>query len=147
MKWLYAAIGILAAVPLLYFVVMYAASELGGEVVVLHRAAEDGSINRVRLWIVADGSGTWIEHGSPDAAWIARLAHDPVVTVERNGVPRQYRASPDPASHALYHRLRQDRYGFADRLLEVVAGDPDACPTAPVRLEPYRPGAPARAGW
>ena len=42
MKWLYAAVGILAGVPLLYFAAMYAASELSGEVVVLHRAAEDG---------------------------------------------------------------------------------------------------------
>ena len=139
MKWLYIAIGILVGVPLLYFAAVYAASELGGEVVVLHRPSEDGSTERVRVWIVEDGTGTWIEHGSPDAAWISRLARDLAITVERNGVPRQYRASADQGSHALYHRLRRARYGFADRLVAMMAGDADACEGTPVRLEPDRP--------
>ena len=139
MKWLYLAIGILVGVPLVFSATMYAASELGGEVVVLHRTSGDGSIDRVRLWIVEDGTGTWIEHGSPDAAWIARLAHDPVITVARNGTSRQYRASADRGSHALYHRLRRDRYGFADRLVAMVGGGVDACEGTPVRLDPDRP--------
>ena len=139
MKWLYLAIGILVGVPLVFFAAMYAASELGGEVVVLHRQSEDGSIDRVRIWIVEDGTGTWIEHSNPDAAWISRLASDPSITVERNGTSRQYRASADPESHALYHRLRQDRYGFADRLVAMVGGGVDACEGTPVRLELDRP--------
>ena len=139
MKWLYLAIGILVGVPLAFFAAMYAASGLGGEVVVLHRTSEDGSVDRVRLWIVEDGTGTWIEHGSPDAARIARLAHDPVITVARNGTSRQYRASADRGSHALYHRLRQGRYGFADRLVAMVGGGVDACEGTPVRLELDRP--------
>ena len=136
MKWLYIAIGILAGIPLAYVVAMYAASELSGEVVVLHRTAEDGSIDRVRLWIVGDGTGTWIEHGSPDAAWISRLAQDPVITVERDGKPRQYLASADPASHALYHRLRAEDYGLADQIVAMSQGGAQACDATPVRLDP-----------
>ena len=139
MKWLYIAIGILVGVPLAFFAAMYAASELGGEVVVLHRQSEDGSIDRVRVWIVEDGTGTWIEHGSPDAAWISRLAHDPVITVERDGAPQRYRASADRASHALYHRLRRDKYEFAAQVVAMAAGDADACEGTPVRLELDRP--------
>ena len=134
MKWLVIAIGILVGIPLAYVVAMYGASELSGEVVVLHRTAEDGSIDRVRLWIVGDDTGTWIEHGSPDAAWITRLAEDPVVTVERHGEPRQYLAMADPASHALYHRLRAEDYGLADEIVAMSQGGTEACDATPVRL-------------
>ena len=136
MKWLRIAIGIVLGIPLAFGTVMYAASELGGEVVVLHRTAEDGAIDRVRLWIVGDHRGTWIEHGSPGAAWITRLVEDPVVTVERDGEPRQYRASADPAAHALYHRLRAADYGVADRIVALSQGGTDACDATPVRLDP-----------
>ena len=134
MKWLYVLLGILTGIALAFFALMYAASELGGEVVVLHRPAEDGSIDRVRVWIVEDTSGTWIEHGGADAPWVARLASDPTVTVERGGVPRQYHASPDPESCALYHRLRQDRYGIAARIVAMGTVDAAACTDVPVRL-------------
>ena len=67
MKWLYIGIGILVGGPILFFAAIYAASELGGEVVVLHRQSADGSIDRIRIWVVDDGERTWIEHGAPDA--------------------------------------------------------------------------------
>lgn len=135
MKWLYILVGVPAGAILAFVVGMYAASELGGEVVVLHRAAEDGSTDTVRLWIVEDGTGTWIEHGYPDAPWIRRLTRDPAVTVERNGAPRQYVASPDPGAHALYHRLRREYYGLASEIVDWMAGDADTCQGVPVRLE------------
>ncbi len=136
MKWLTIAIGILVGIPLAYLAVMYAASELSGEVVVLHRTAEDGSIDRVRVWIVGNRTGTWIEHGSPDAAWIARLAEDPVITVERGGEPRQYHATVDPAAHTLYHRLRAEDYELADQIVAMSQGGTEACDATPVRLDP-----------
>ena len=138
MKWLYIPIGILAGATLAFFAAMYAASELGGEVVVLHRPSEQGSTDRVRIWIVEDGAGTWIEYGGRDAEWILRLAQDPAITVERNGALGRYRASPDPGSHALYHRLRRDKYGLASEIVDRLVGKADACPDIPVLLEPAR---------
>lgn len=135
MKWLCILLGIPTGIALAFFALMYAASELGGEVVVLHRPAEDGSIDRVRVWIVEDTSGTWIEHGGPDAPWVARLARDPTVTIERGGVPRQYRASPDPKSCAHYHGLRQDRYGIAAQIVALGTVDAVTCIDVPVRLQ------------
>lgn len=136
MKWLYILIGVPAGAILAFVVGMYAASELGGEVVVLHRAAERGSTDTVRLWVVEDGTGTWIEHGDLGAAWIRRLTRDPTVTVERNGAPRRYVASVDLASHDRYHRLRREEYGLASQIVDWVAGDADTCAGVPVRLEP-----------
>lgn len=136
MKWLYILTGVPAGAILAFVVGMYAASELGGEVVVLHRAAEDGSTDTVRLWVVEDATGTWIEHGYPDAPWIRRLTRDPVVTVERGGKPRRYVASADLASHDLYHRLRRDEYGLASEIVDWLAGDADTCQGVPVLLEP-----------
>ena len=134
MKWLSICIGIPLGLVLLYFATVYVASELAGEVVVLHRTAQDGSVDRVRVWIVEDDAGTWIEHGPPRAPWIRRLAHDPIITLERHGMPGRYRATPDPDAHARYHGLRRDAYGFADQLLSMMV-DADACTATPVRLE------------
>ena len=74
MKWLGILVGILLGVVVLLFGGVYAASELGGEVVVLHRKAADGSVDHVRVWIVEDDTGTWIEHGAPNHHWITTLA-------------------------------------------------------------------------
>ena len=135
MKWLYVAIGILVGLPLAFFGLIYAASELGGEVVVLHRPAADGSVDRVRLWIVEDEKGTWIEHGGADAVWLSQLAENPLLTVERNGAPRQYHAVTDPDACTLYQRLRREQYGWADQLVALGGGEDEACTSVPVRLE------------
>ena len=139
MKWLYSSISILGGATLAFFVALHAASELGGEVVVLHRPSDDGLIDHIRIWIVEDNAKTWIEHGGRDAEWILRLAHDPSITIERNGALGRYRASPDPGSHSLYHRLRRDRYGFASEIVDWLVGKAGACPDVPVLLEPAGP--------
>lgn len=57
MKWLIRIV-VVIALPVLVFGSIMLASELGGEVVVLHREAIDGSIDEVRVWIVDDDDGT-----------------------------------------------------------------------------------------
>ncbi len=135
MKWLYAGIAVLVGLPLAHFGAIYAASELGGEVVVLHRKAATGSTDKIRVWIVEDGEGTWIEHGAPDAGWITMLAQDPIITLERQGASLRYRAVADPAAHTRYHSLRREKYGFADTLIEFLTGGADGLDGAPVRIE------------
>jgi hypothetical protein len=134
MKWLYIGIGILVGGPILFFAAIYAASELGGEVVVLHRQSADGSIDRIRIWVVDDGERTWIEHGAPDADWISMLADDPMIILERRGEATRYHASADPEAHARYHALREAKYGFADQFVAIAGGDGNACSGVPVEI-------------
>lgn len=135
----YILIAVVLGAGLAYFAVLYSASELGGEVVVLHRSSSDGSVRRVRIWIVEDGEQTWVEHGPPDADWISMLATTPVITLERYGEPNQYHAAADPGSHAHYHALRAAKYGIADRIVEFATGDVEECAGIPVRIEAVRP--------
>ncbi len=135
MKWVGIAIAVVLGVPLLFFAAVYAASELGGEVVVLHRPAPGGSTSTVRIWIVEDADGVWVEHGSADAPWIQRLAEDATITLERDGAAAVYRAAPDPSAHANYHELRQAKYGWADAFVGLATGAASECTGVPARLE------------
>ena len=139
MKWLWLAVAVVLGVPVLFFAAVYGASELGGEVVVLHRAAPDGSTDPVRVWIIDDPAGVWLEHGEADAHWIRRLADHPAVTVERGGVAAAYIATPDLAAHERYHELRRAEYGWADAVVEFATGDASQCPGVPVRIEAAAP--------
>ena len=136
MRWIWTAIAVVLGVPLVFMGSIYAASELGGEVVVLHRASPEGSADRVRVWIVEDDTGTWIEHGSPDAHWIRRLTENATLELERDGTAAAYRATPDPAAHARYHELRQAKYGWADDYVALVTSSASECTAVPVRLDP-----------
>ncbi len=135
MKWVYLFIGIIVGIPTAFFGTIYAASELGGEVVVLHRQNGDGSVSRVRIWIVEDDEGTWVEHGDADAAWLTALDSVPVITLERAGESRQYHAIAEPDLHQRYHELRLKKYGLADQLIELMTGDVADCTGVPVRLD------------
>jgi hypothetical protein len=113
--------------------------EVGREVVILHKWTSQGKTRPTRLWIVDDGASAWFHHGYPESAWIQRLAQDPIVTVERAGTPRTYRATPDPSSHDRVHALLREKYGVADWWVRFVAGGTESCPALPVRLEPPEP--------
>jgi hypothetical protein len=110
--------------------------ELGREVVVLHKWTPGGTVHKARLWIVDDGRYSWLHHGYPDSEWIRRLETDAVVTIERGGRARRYRAMPDPESHARVHELLREKYGIADRWVRFVTGGTARCSAVPVRLEP-----------
>ncbi len=135
MKWVLRIVGLVVGLLLAVVGVFYAASELGGDVVVLHKTLEDGSVKETRIWIVSNEDGTWIEHGHPEAHFIQRLDQDPVITLEREGVARQYNATPDTNAHKLFHTLRAEQYGIADSVVTLVTGDGESCPRLPVRVE------------
>jgi hypothetical protein len=126
------AIGLVAA----YAVAHLALIEIGREIVVLHRWTSGGDIRMTRLWIVDDGAAAWLHHGYPGSEWITRLEQDPVVTIERGGVTRRYRATPDPGPHDRVHQLLREKYGFADWWVRFVSRSLEHCPALPVRLEP-----------
>jgi hypothetical protein len=131
---------IVAAAIVLGLCVAYAAAhlaliEVGREVVVLHKWTADGTEHNTRLWIVDEGRYSWLHHGYADSEWIRRLATDPIVTIERDGRTRQYRAIPDPESHQRVHELLRQKYGIADWWVRFVTGGTEHCPAVPVRLE------------
>ena len=137
MKVAYWLVGILLGVPVLILLVTYGASELGGEVVTLDRAEPNGEVSQVRVWIVDKDGSAWIEHGASDSHWMSQLNQSPTVVVQRDGKAVRYQGSLDPEAHALYHKLRRDKYGWADQTIELMgAGSAASCVGIPVRLEP-----------
>jgi hypothetical protein len=118
-----------------YAIAHLALIELGREIVVLHKSTSEGRTRPTRLWIVDGDTTAWLHHGYPDSEWIRTLEHDPIVTVERAGVTRRYRATPDPSSHARVHQLLREKYGIADWWVRFVSGSREHCPAIPVRLE------------
>ena len=130
------AAAIVVGLCVAYVAAHLALIEVGREVVVLHKWTTGGVVNRTRLWIVDEGRYSWLHHGYADSEWIRRLATDPIVTIERGGTARQYRAMPDPESHQRVHHLLREKYGVADRWVRFVTGGTERCRAVPVRLEP-----------
>jgi len=114
--------------------------EVGREVVVLHKWTATGEVRKTRLWIVDEARHSWLHHAFADSPWFVHLATDPIVTLERGGVVRQYRAVPDPRSHQKVHELLRAKYGIADRWVRFLAGDEQHCDAIPVRLDPIEEG-------
>ena len=135
MKILLWPMAIIIGLPLLFFILLYGASELGGEVVTLQRTNSDGHSGNVRIWIVDLGDSSWIEHGDRQSYWITQLSESPRVTLTRNGKTLDYVGSADPDSHQLYHKLRREKYTWADSFIELMGGGGGAsCTSVPVRL-------------
>jgi hypothetical protein len=63
MKYVYWVLGLLVGISVLLIGIPIVVSELGGEVVTLERAEEDGESSRIRIWIVDNNEASWIEHG------------------------------------------------------------------------------------
>ncbi len=117
----------------------FAASELGGEVVQLIRNDSEGSTKNIKVWIVDARDQAWIEHGDADSYWIKQLSTEPGVSLIRGGVEIKYTAVTDINSHEIYHDLRREKYGIADRIIELLsfgAAHRNNCTGIPVRLDP-----------
>ena len=95
MVWL---LGVILGIPTLLILVLYGASELGGEVVTLDRTESSGDVKQVRIWIVDANGTSWIEHGDPESSYIARLAQSPNLVLKRGGSPGElYGSVPELA--------------------------------------------------
>jgi hypothetical protein len=135
MKVIYWVIGIVIGIPTLLLIVMYGASEMGGEVVTLERPEQNGETSSVRIWIVDDGGASWIEHGDADSFWINQLAESPRVVLSRGGQTTSFVGIADRNSHDLYHKLRREKYSWADQVVELFSGSAKECQGTPVRLQ------------
>jgi hypothetical protein len=126
---------LLAMVPS-YFLVVLAASELGGEVVTLLRPNVEGGFDEVRVWIVDDGDVTLIEHGSRGDEWLDDLKASGPISLVRDGIKIDYLGQQASALHTGYHALRREKYGLADHMIEVLTGaSVDACDGMPLQLQ------------
>jgi len=117
---------------------MFGLSELGGEVATLVRPEADGSNKNIRVWIVDADNKSWIEHGDSESYWIRGLIDDSGIFIIREGEEQKYLAFADRDSHDVYHKLRREKYGFSDKMLDILAfgaTSKENCESIPVRLE------------
>ena len=132
------AVVVLISVVIVYGVLTFGLSELGGEVVTLVRPEVDGSNKNIRVWIVDADNKSWIEHGDSESYWIKQLTNDSELLIIREGEEKKYLAFADRDSHDLYHNLRREKYGFSDKMLDILAfgvKSKENCEGIPVRLE------------
>ena len=129
---------ILISVAIVYGVLMFGLSELGREVVTLVRPEPDGSTKNIRVWIVDADNKSWIEHGDSESYWIKQLSNNSELLIIREGEEKKYIAFADRDSHDLYRNLRREKYGFSDKMLDILAfgaTSKENCESIPVRLE------------
>ena len=129
---------ILISVAIVYGVLMFGLSELGGEVATLVRPEADQSNKNIRVWIVDADNKSWIEHGDSESYWIKQLSNNSELLIIREGEEKKYIAFADRDSHDLYHNLRREKYGFSDKMLDILAfgaTSKENCESIPVRLE------------
>ena len=118
-----------------YIVLTIFASELGGEVVTLLRPNEDRSISETRVWIVDTGTFEMIEHGEAGVGWLKLLKHSPNIQIRRGEQLVSYSGILAVEQHDLYHKLRREKYGVADQVIEWLSMTPSSeCTGAPVVL-------------
>ena len=138
MKFFLKVIVVLISVVIAYGVLTFGLSELGGEVVTLVRPEVDESNKNIRVWIVDADNKSWIEHGDSESYWIKQLTNDSELLIIREGEEKKYLAFADRDSHDLYHNLRREKYGFSDKMLDILAFSSiskENCEGIPVRLE------------
>ena len=138
MKKFFKLVVILISIAILYGVLMFGLSELGGEVATLVRPEADGSNKNIRVWIVDADNKSWIEHGDKESVWIQGLIDDSGIFITREGEEKKYLAFADRDSHDFYHNLRREKYGFSDKMLDILAfgaTSKENCEGIPVRLE------------
>ena len=129
---------ILIGIAIVYGVLMFSLSELGGEVVILVRPEADQSNKNIRVWIVDADNKSWIEHGDSESYWIRGLIDDSGIFITREGEEQKYLAFDDRDSHDVYHKLRREKYGLADKMLDILSfgtTSKENCEGIPVRLE------------
>jgi hypothetical protein len=125
-----------AGIVLMYFGLIFAASELGGEVVTLLRPSADGDFDEVRIWFTEADSDAFIEHGSDGDWWLERLKAGGLLSLRRAGLKVDYHAVSAPDLHTRYHELRREKYGIADQIIEQLSfSSVDTCDGVVVRLQ------------
>ena len=72
-------IAVVLGIPILYVVLIVAASEWGGEVVKLETEDSIGHTFVTSVWIVDFDRAAWLRAGNPDSDWVRQLRAAPAV--------------------------------------------------------------------
>ncbi len=104
-----------------------------GEVVVVRTADAEGNDYETRLWVADYDGDAWIRAGDPASAWLANIARQPAIEVTRDGQTRSYTAVPTREATPAINDLLREKYGLADRWIDLLLGRDDA---VAVRLVP-----------
>lgn len=127
------AVALVLGLPLLHLAIV----EGAGEVVVLTTFDDDGAAHETHLWVVEHEGHRYVNAGSADAAWLARIGRHPEVEVREGGRSERMHAVAAPEERAAILALMRTRYGWADRYVRTMVGRE----AVPVRLAPLRDGA------
>lgn len=113
---------------------IFAASELGGEVVRITTFGPGGAPFHTHVWVVDVDGTPWLRAGEPASGWLARIRSDPHVLVLRGGEEKHWLAVPvsDPAWRDRVQALMRQKYGWADRYIALIR---DGSRSVPVRLD------------
>lgn len=104
-----------------------------GEVVVLTTSDDASARRETRLWIVDDGSHSWLRSGSEQSGWYRQLAARPDVEVRRGDQVLRVRAVAEVGARERINGLMRAKYGWADAYIGALFGRDDAIP---IRLDP-----------
>lgn len=125
MKRLIQLVTVLLLVLIVFYGVILVASE-SGEVLVLSSVDADGKTIETRLWTVEYDGNHWLRAGSPGNAWYVRLLARPEVAFRLGNQSRTATAVPEPAANDAINTLMNEKYGWADELIDFVFGRGDA---------------------
>jgi len=110
-------ISIVIMLPVLYFAAILAASEMGGEVVLIETLAPNGRTFETSVWVVDFDRGAWLRGGNADSDWVIRLRAQPEVFMTRAGQRVAYRAQVIDGLADRVNAAMREKYGVADRLV------------------------------
>jgi len=137
MRLIAIVLGALLAALVGFAGLIFAASELGGEGVTLTTTDAEGGLHETPLWVVELDGAQYLRAGNGESGWYVRLRDRPDVQVERAGEMKRYRAVPEPEKVPAVDALMAEKYGIADRIIDVMR---DPAGSVAVRLEPITPG-------
>ncbi|MFK7898325.1 MAG: hypothetical protein AB8G23_21000 [Myxococcota bacterium] len=113
-------IGFVMALPLLAVAILFGASELGGEVVVLETMGSRGEKFSTSLWVVDIDDSPVLRSGDANSEWLIRLQLEPLVTLIRDDVRIPYRAEVIPGYAAPVNAAMREKYGIADQVVGLI---------------------------
>lgn len=126
-------IAIVIMLPVLYAVAVLAASEMGGEVVVIETQGPSGRSFETSVWVVDFDRGAWLRGGNADSDWVGRLRVKQEVFMTRDGERAAYRAQIIDGLGERVSLAMREKYGAADRLVSTIH-DPEK--VVAIRLDP-----------
>jgi hypothetical protein len=125
---------LMVALVLLAATSMFSARNYSGEVATLYTTDRDGRVFETQLWVLEDHHELWIRSNRATSQWLDRLIQNPEIQLSRDGVVKNYIATPLAHRRAHINALSVERYGWAEWILTNFENRDE---TVPVFLDPF----------